>query len=42
MIFFVRYEKIFLVLSFARKWNERVFRIIYVRMKNFSVQYDFC
>ena len=32
---------IFFVLSFARKWNERNFRIICVRQEKFSVRYDF-
>ncbi|EJU27943.1 hypothetical protein HMPREF1153_2129 [Selenomonas sp. CM52] len=31
----MRYEKIFLVLSFARKWNDRNFRIICVRQEKF-------
>jgi len=35
-VFFVRYEKIFLVASFVRKTNERIFRIVFVRYeKNF-------
>ena len=43
-VFFVRYEKIFLVASFVRKTNERIFRIVFVRYeKNFrAVRKMFC